>query len=197
MSESKINYTCKIVLVGDSYVGKSQLLNTLTNNKFNENIKCTIGIDFKVKCVNINNKPLKAVIWDTAGQERFRTLTSSYLRGANAVWIVYDVTNMESVDNLQYWIQEVNEVANSDPIIYIIGTKYDGDYIMYKQAVDKAMELAGDNNYRHILTSSKEFEQVDNIFMFACKELLNNGKVKLVEKKEKTHAESDKKELMS
>lgn len=186
MSESKINYTCKIVLVGDSYVGKSQLLNTLTNNDFNANIKCTIGVDFKVKFANIGNKSLKAVLWDTAGQERFRTLTSSYFREAHAIWIIYDVTSMESVDNLRNWIKEVNEFANSYPTVYLIGNKYDVNYETDNLVVDKANKIAKDNNYRHIIASSKEFEQVNNIFMSICKELLDDGKVKLVEGKEKT-----------
>jgi Ras-related protein Rab-18 len=108
MGESNdYDHLFKLLLVGDAAVGKSSLLLRFTDGSFDLNLQSTIGVDFKVKMMKIANKTCKVTIWDTAGQERFRTLTSSYYRGAHGIILVYDVTRPETFQHLQQWLNEI------------------------------------------------------------------------------------------
>ncbi|KAJ2640980.1 Ras- protein Rab-18-B, partial [Coemansia sp. RSA 1694] len=124
----EIASTFKILLVGDSNVGKSSILLRFTDDHFlpPEDTSATIGVDFKVKMYDLGSKRYKLTIWDTAGQERFRTLTSSYYRGAQGVILVYDVCSRESFEHLNNWIDELSTYCSSDDIIkMVIGNKID------------------------------------------------------------------------
>ncbi|OVA19491.1 Small GTPase superfamily [Macleaya cordata] len=125
-----INYdlSFKILLIGDSGVGKSSLLVSFISNTV-ENLSPTIGVDFKIKLLTVGGKRLKLTIWDTAGQERFRTLTSSYYRSAQGIILVYDVTRRESFTNLSdVWAKEVELYStNQDCIKMLVGNKVDRD----------------------------------------------------------------------
>ncbi|KAJ2698903.1 Ras- protein Rab-18 [Coemansia sp. IMI 203386] len=124
----EITGTFKILLVGDSNVGKSSILLRFTDDHFlpPEETSATIGVDFKVKMYDLDGQRYKLTIWDTAGQERFRTLTSSYYRGAQGVILVYDVSNRESFDNLDTWVEELNTYCSNEDIVkMVIGNKID------------------------------------------------------------------------
>ncbi|KAJ1820659.1 Ras- protein Rab-18-B [Coemansia sp. S610] len=124
----EIASTFKILLVGDSNVGKSSILLRFTDDHFlpPEDTSATIGVDFKVKLYDLGGTRYKLTIWDTAGQERFRTLTSSYYRGAQGVILVYDVCSRESFEHLNNWIDELNTYCSNDDIIkMVIGNKID------------------------------------------------------------------------
>ncbi|XP_057496864.1 ras-related protein RABC1-like [Actinidia eriantha] len=125
-SQSEFDYLFKLLMIGDSGVGKSSLLLNFTSDAF-EDLSPTIGVDFKVKYVSIGGKKLKLAIWDTAGQERFRTLTSSYYRGAQGIIMVYDVTRRETFTNLsEVWAKEIDLYAtNQDCIKMLVGNKVD------------------------------------------------------------------------
>ncbi|KAK8519325.1 hypothetical protein V6N13_133247 [Hibiscus sabdariffa] len=125
-SQPEFDYLFKLLMIGDSGVGKSSLLLSFTSDSFEE-LSPTIGVDFKVKYVTAGNKKLKLAIWDTAGQERFRTLTSSYYRGAQGVIMVYDVTRRETFTNLsEVWAKEVELYStNQDCIKMLVGNKVD------------------------------------------------------------------------
>ncbi|XP_024386900.1 ras-related protein RABC1 [Physcomitrium patens] len=116
----------KILLIGNSGVGKSSLLLRFTAGKFDD-LSPTIGVDFKVKMLNLQGKRLKLTIWDTAGQERFRTLTSSYYRGAQGIILVYDVTRRATFTDLSdVWLKEVDRYStNKDCIMMLVGSKVD------------------------------------------------------------------------
>ena len=105
------DHLLKVLLIGDAGVGKSSLLLRYTEDKFDEALGSTIGVDFKVKTGEADGKRVKLTLWDTAGQERFRTLTSSYYRGAQGVVLVYDVTRRATFDDLQRWLEEVDAYA--------------------------------------------------------------------------------------
>lgn len=129
----------KILLIGDTGVGKSSILFRFTDDSFDEHMQSTIGVDFKVKHVDALNKRLKLTIWDTAGQERFRTLTSSYYRGAQGVVMVYDVTRRDSFENLEQWLKEVNIYcpnSGEGVVKLLVGNKIDldGRVILRKEA---------------------------------------------------------------
>ncbi|KAL4191268.1 hypothetical protein AMTRI_Chr07g79730 [Amborella trichopoda] len=124
--QGSYDYHFKILLVGDSGVGKSSILLSFTSQSFND-LSPTIGVDFKIRVLTVGDKKLKLTIWDTAGQERFRTLTSSYYRGAQGIILVYDVTRRETFVNLsEVWAKEVELYStNQDCIKMLVGNKVD------------------------------------------------------------------------
>jgi len=133
--DDEILATFKLLLIGDSGTGKSSLLVRFTDDIFELENAATIGVDFKVKILTVGGKNVKLTIWDTAGQERFRTLTSSYYRGAHGVIFVYDVTKRESFANLETWFNELETYATSKDIVkMVIGNKIDEEA---KRMVDK------------------------------------------------------------
>jgi Ras-related protein Rab-11A len=105
--ESSEDYLFKVVLIGDSAVGKSNLLSRYARNEFNLNSKATIGVEFQTQSMEIDGKEIKAQIWDTAGQERFRAVTSAYYRGAVGALIVYDISRKATFDNVGRWLEEL------------------------------------------------------------------------------------------
>ncbi|KAI9114407.1 hypothetical protein K1719_014635 [Acacia pycnantha] len=143
-SQSEFDYMFKLLMIGDSGVGKSSLLLCFTVDTF-EDLTPTIGVDFKVKHMTLGGKKLKLAIWDTAGQERFRTLTSSYYRGAQGIIMVYDVTRRETFTNLsEIWAKEIDLYStNQDCIKMLVGNKVDkeGDRVVSKEeGIDFARE---------------------------------------------------------
>ncbi len=120
--DKDIAATFKLLLIGDSGTGKSSLLLRFTDDTWlhPDEVSATIGVDFKVKVIDLDGKRYKLTIWDTAGQERFRTLTSSYYRGAQGVILVYDVANKSSFEHLQLWFTELETYASSKEVIKII-----------------------------------------------------------------------------
>ncbi|XP_021531163.1 ras-related protein Rab-35 isoform X2 [Aotus nancymaae] len=108
----------KLLIIGDSGVGKSSLLLRFADNTFSGSYITTIGVDFKIRTVEINGEKVKLQIWDTAGQERFRTITSTYYRGTHGVIVVYDVTSAESFVNVKRWLHEINQ--NCDDVCRIL-----------------------------------------------------------------------------
>lgn len=129
-SEQIVNDTLipvfKILLIGDSGVGKTSLLLRFSDREFQEEQQSTIGVDLKIKKVKVGDKKVKITVWDTAGQERFRTLTSAYYRGAHGIIMVYDVSNKRSFDHLINWIKEVDQYGtNEEAVIILVGNKID------------------------------------------------------------------------
>ncbi|ORZ02363.1 ras family-domain-containing protein [Syncephalastrum racemosum] len=139
--------TLKTLLIGNSGVGKSSLLLRFTDDTFlpQEEVSATIGVDFKVNIMEINGERYKLTIWDTAGQERFRTLTSSYYRGAQGVILVYDVTNRETFDALKTWWNEINTYCSSPDVVkMLVGNKVDKDasrVVSYDEGAAMARKL--------------------------------------------------------
>ncbi|KAG0205194.1 hypothetical protein BGX33_008031 [Mortierella sp. NVP41] len=127
-SSSETVATLKLLLIGSSGTGKSSLLMRFVDGVFlaPDEISATIGVDFKVKVIDVEGKKYKLTIWDTAGQERFRTLTSSYYRGAQGVILVYDVSNRDSFNDLQTWFNELDTYCSSKEVVrMIVGNKVD------------------------------------------------------------------------
>lgn len=114
MSKRLYDYLVKILILGDSGVGKSSILLRFTDDCFTENFITTIGIDFKIKTIDIDGKKVKIQIWDTAGQERFRTITQAYYRGAHGVFLVYDITNEESFKHIEQWMKDIDRHRDKD-----------------------------------------------------------------------------------
>ncbi|KAG2184199.1 hypothetical protein INT44_009214 [Umbelopsis vinacea] len=139
--------TLKLLLIGNSSVGKSSLLLRFTDDTFlpQDEVSATIGVDFKVSMMEVDGKRYKLTIWDTAGQERFRTLTSSYYRGAQGVILVYDVSNRDTFDALQNWYTELQTYSSSKDVVkMIVGNKVDKEssrVVTYKEGAAMAQKL--------------------------------------------------------
>ena len=114
-----------VVLIGDSGVGKSNLLSRFTRNEFNLDSKSTIGVEFATRSIQIDGKTIKAQIWDTAGQERYRAITSAYYRGAVGALLVYDIGKSSSFENVSRWLKELRDHADSNIVIMLVGNKTD------------------------------------------------------------------------
>eukprot|EP00124_Ichthyophonus_hoferi_P002977 Ihof_evm1s231 gene=Ihof_evmTU1s231 len=125
IKSASYDYLIKLLLIGDSGVGKSCLLMRFCEDTFTPSFITTIGIDFKVRTVTLDGKKIKLQIWDTAGQERFRTITTAYYRGAMGILLVYDVTNRQSFENTRTWLKNIEQHAVEDVNKAIIGNKAD------------------------------------------------------------------------
>jgi len=124
----EVNYltTLKILTIGESGVGKSSLIQRFVEDRFDPEMAATIGVDFRIRSINIEDKLVKLAIWDTAGQERFRTLTPSYYRGGQGMILVYDVSCRSSFENLEHWLLEVDTYCTrSDAVKMLVGNKID------------------------------------------------------------------------
>jgi len=153
----------KLLLIGDSGVGKSCLLLRFADDAFTENFISTIGVDFKIKTLNMEGKKIKLQIWDTAGQERFQTITTSYYRGAHGIVIVFDVTNQASFENVKKWLDDVERHASQNIVKLLIGNKCD---LEQKRVVDfhTAKALADRLNMPYLETSAKFATNVNDAF---------------------------------
>ncbi|XP_050208897.1 ras-related protein RABC2a-like [Mercurialis annua] len=177
------DYSFKILLIGDSGVGKSSILLSFISNSVHH-LSPTIGVDFKIKMLNVGGKRLKLTIWDTAGQERFGTLISSYYRGAHGIILVYDVTRRETFTNLvDIWAKEVELYStNQECIKVLVGNKVDKDS---ERAVSKeeGMALAAKHNCSFLECSAKTRANVQQCFkdltlkILEVPSLLENGSV--------------------
>lgn len=138
--KSTYNYLFKILLIGNSGVGKSCIMTRFVDNDFSDEFNSTIGVDFKIKTLIVDNKLVKLQIWDTAGQERFKTITSSYYRGAHGIIIVYDITDRKSFSDIINWIAEIKRYSGNNAIIMIVGNKSDMKerVISYEEGQDLA-----------------------------------------------------------
>jgi len=163
VGQKDYDYLFKLLLIGDSAVGKSCLLLRFADAAFTENFISTIGVDFKIKTVEVEGKKLKLQIWDTAGQERFQTITTSYYRGAHGLLIVFDVTNKASFENVRKWLDDVDRHASQGIIKILVGNKVD---LAHKRVIDyhTAKELADRLNMQYMETSAKESTNVNTAF---------------------------------
>lgn len=162
-AEDQYDFIWKVVLVGDSGVGKTNLLSRFTRNEFNAESKTTIGVEFATRNVQIRGKTVRAQIWDTAGQERYRAITSVYYRGAVGALVLYDITKPATFENLDKWISELKEHADPCVCIMIVGNKTD----LRSQRVVSTEEgrlLAEKYRYSFIETSALDASNVGEAF---------------------------------
>ncbi|CAL9779334.1 unnamed protein product [Musa acuminata subsp. burmannicoides] len=186
----KIDYVFKVVLIGDSAVGKSQLLARFSRNEFSIDSKATIGVEFQTRTITIDHKTIKAQIWDTAGQERFalnlplqipflsflflsfpmvitdryRAVTSAYYRGAVGAMLVYDITKRQSFDHMTRWLEELRGHTDRNIVIMLIGNKSDLGTLR-AVPIDDAKEFAQRENLFFMETSALEATNVESAFL--------------------------------
>ena len=171
------DFLFKLLLIGDSGVGKTCILVRFSEDCFNSTFISTIGIDFKIRTVEIDGKKIKLQIWDTAGQERFRTITTAYYRGAMGIMLVYDVTNEKSFDNIRNWIRNIDENAAADVEKMILGNKCDLDESRVVSK-ERGQLLANEHQVKFMETSAKSGHNVERAFL----DLAHDIKVKMDKK---------------
>lgn len=172
-SGTEYDYLFKLLLIGDSGVGKSCLLLRFADHTYTESYISTIGVDFKIRTIELDGKTIKLQIWDTAGQERFRTITSSYYRGAHGIIVVYDVTDLESFNNVKQWLNEIDRYASENVCKLLVGNKCD---LVSKKVVDfdTAKEFADKLAIPFLETSAKAATNVEKAFLTMAAEIKNN-----------------------
>ncbi|KAJ2781417.1 GTP-binding protein [Coemansia javaensis] len=158
------DYLMKLLLIGDSGVGKSCLLLRFSDDQFTPSFITTIGIDFKIRTIELDGKRIKLQIWDTAGQERFRTITTAYYRGAMGILLVYDVTDERSFNNIENWYMNVEQHASEGVNKILIGNKCD---VEERRVVskDRGHALANRFNIKFKETSAKSNINVEEAFL--------------------------------
>ncbi|KAG9489648.1 hypothetical protein GDO78_005545 [Eleutherodactylus coqui] len=157
------DYLFKLLLIGDSGVGKTCLLFRFSEDAFNTTFISTIGIDFKIRTIELDGKKIKLQIWDTAGQERFRTITTAYYRGAMGIMLVYDITNEKSFDNIKNWIRNIEEHASSDVERMILGNKCD---------MNEKRQVSRERGEKFLETSAKSSINVEEAFITLGRDIM-------------------------
>eukprot|EP00946_MAST-07B_sp_MAST-7B-sp1_P000527 g527.t1 len=175
---SDYDHIFKVLLIGDSGVGKSCILIRFTDDTFDENQRSTIGVDFKVKTVETGGKRIKLTLWDTAGQERFRTLTSSYYRGAQGIALVYDVTRRDTFEFLPQWLKEVDIYSpngGKDVVKVLVGNKIDcEDRVVSRQEGESWARKKG---MLYLECSAKTSAGISQVFDEMCAQVLQNDRL--------------------
>ncbi len=186
MSSLDYDYLFKYLIIGNSGVGKSCLLIRFTDDKFEEGYVTTIGVDFKIKTLEIEGKSVKLQIWDTAGQERFRNIVSTYYKGGHGIMMVYDITDLESFRCLDSWLKEIEKNASKNVYKILVGNKNDMEKER-KVSFEKGMEFADLHGMKFFETSAKENKNVEEAFKEMTKDIINS----LKKANEKTNSNSN------
>ncbi|XP_031494856.1 ras-related protein RABA2a-like [Nymphaea colorata] len=168
--EDEYDYLFKLVLVGDSGVGKSNILSRFTRNEFSLDSKSTIGVEFATRTIQVDGKVIKAQIWDTAGQERYRAITSAYYRGAVGALLVYDITKPSTFENVGRWLKELREHADANIVIMLIGNKSDLHHLR-AVSMDDGQNYAQKEVLSFLETSALDSTNVDKAFQTILSEI--------------------------
>ncbi|KAK1790911.1 hypothetical protein P4O66_014750 [Electrophorus voltai] len=166
---------CKlqVIIIGSRGVGKTSLMERFTDDTFCEACKSTVGVDFKIKTVELRGLKIRLQIWDTAGQERFNSITSAYYRGAKGIVLVYDITKQETFDDLPKWMKMIDKYASEDAELLLVGNKLDceADRVITRQQAERfAARVSG---LRFCEASAKDNFNVDEIFLKLVDDILS------------------------
>eukprot|EP01120_Amphizonella_sp_Union-15-10_P000750 TRINITY_DN1077_c0_g1_i2.p1 TRINITY_DN1077_c0_g1~~TRINITY_DN1077_c0_g1_i2.p1 ORF type:complete len:227 (-),score=38.09 TRINITY_DN1077_c0_g1_i2:90-770(-) len=177
ISQDEYDYLYKIVLIGDSAVGKSNLISRFTKNEFNLETRSTIGVEFATRSICTEGKIIKAQIWDTAGQERYRAITSAYYRGAVGALLVYDIAKLSTFVNVERWLQELRDHASKDIVIMLVGNKCDLKHLR-EVPIEEARKFAETHDLSFVETSALDSTNVQLAFTNILSEIYHYLNVK-------------------
>lgn len=169
----------KVVVIGDSGVGKSNLITRYTRDHFSTDMKSTIGVEFASKLIDYESVKIKGQIWDTAGQDRFRAIAAAYYRGAHGALIVYDITNPLSFQNLDSWFREIENQGEQNCINVIVGNKLDLAETHRKVSTEEGRLYAEKHNIRFVETSAADSTNVDLVFTTLLHDIYKSQKGKM------------------
>ena len=179
------DYIFKILLLGDSSVGKTCFLLRYSDDTFTENHISTIGLDYRFKLVNLeNDKKVKLQIWDTAGQDRFRAITKNYYKGAHGIILIYDVTNITTFNNIKSWVSQIRENTTEKIKIALVGNKIDEEDLR-KISFDEGQKLATEYDLKFFESSAKKNLRVSEVFNYITEEINNQNIKKEIENGDK------------
>jgi Ras-related protein Rab-11A len=173
--DKEADFLFKLVLVGDSSVGKSNLLLRKTKNEFNLNSVSTMGVEFAITHTEIENSNIKTQIWDTAGQDRFKALSSAYYRGSYGALLIYDITKKSTFSNIDKWLKEVKEHTSEDTEILLVGNKCDLESLR-SVSVEEGLDYAKKHNFSFIETSALDSTNVELAFFTLINQIYNKCK---------------------
>ncbi|XP_037435488.1 ras-related protein Rab11A-like [Triticum dicoccoides] len=169
--EGEIDYVFKVVVVGDSAVGKTQLLGRFAKDQFFLDSKSTIGVEFQTRTLILHRKQVKAQIWDTAGQERYRAVTSAYYRGALGAMVVYDVTRRATFDHVPRWVEELRAHADGSTVVALVGNKADAPPHRREVPADEAARFAEEQGLFFSEASALTGDNVERAFLALLEEV--------------------------
>ena len=173
MEKEAYDFLFKLILIGDSSVGKSNILLKYLKGEFDQNSRATVGVEFGTKNIKIKNKKIKIQIWDTAGQERYRSITSAYYKGAKGAFIVYDITRKLTFDNIDKWITDLKTNGDKNISIILIGNKSD---LEDKREVEKEEGIKKSEEYKiaFLETSALNGDNIDKAFNELLEQIYQN-----------------------
>ena len=175
MEEDIYEMMFKVVLVGDSFVGKTNMMSKYLKNEFHEDSKATVGVEFGSKQFLVDGHPIKAQIWDTAGTERYKAITSAYYKGAKGAFVVYDITKKDTFKSVDKWVSDLTSAASQNIIIMVVGNKNDLEeqrQVSKEEGENKAREL----NVAFLETSALTGDNLDKAFEIMMNEMYNKNK---------------------
>lgn len=160
----------KLLIIGESNVGKTSILQRFIENKFETSFSTTIGIDFRSKTIQVDEKEIELQIWDTAGQERFFSITRSYYRGSDGIFLTFDLSSEGSFNSLNKWIGEIKDKVDEKVPIFLLGNKKDlldgtEQEINQLKTITKIKEISEELKVSWYATSAKSGENIEEIFM--------------------------------
>ena len=163
----------KIMIVGETLVGKTSLIRRYTKNKFGGDYLATIGIDFQYKFLDINNKKIKVELWDTAGQERFKSIAKNYFQSSDGLLIVYDITDKKTFEKLDDWFEQISLNAPENTKLVLIGNKSD---LGGKReiSIEEGQKFAEQNRVKFFETSAKDGTNVNSVFEMLTNDIIND-----------------------
>ena len=168
------DYIFKLLIIGDSYVGKSSLLSKYVDNNFDENFNSTIGVDFKSKHLDIDDKMVKLQIWDSSGEKIFKSISCLYYKNCHGIMLVFDLTNRKSFQNIKTWLKDIKEYCRVDDVPKIlIGNKTDKARII---PYEEIIEFSDSMNLVYIETSAKHDTNIDKAFQELTREIKGDFK---------------------
>jgi len=170
MSDENYDMIFKLVLIGDSFVGKTNIMSKYLKNEFHEDSKATVGVEFGSKKFEIDSKSIKAQIWDTAGQERYKSITNAYYKGAKGAFVVYDITKKESFESIDKWINDLINSSDKNITILLIGNKCDLEE-QRKVTKEEGEEKAKSFKIAFIETSALNGQNLEKAFDLMIKEV--------------------------
>ena len=177
-------YILKLLTIGDQFVGKSSIINRYIDDKFNENIKPTLAIDYKTKMIQKGENLIKISIYDTAGEEKYRHLIKNYYNGSNGILLVFDITDKNSFDNLNFWLVELEKNCNLNNLyIFLVGNKTDLKKER-KVSYDEAKNFADMKKIPYIEISAKTGDNIDKLF----NDFIKGTIINIIEQKKKDNS---------
>ena len=182
MDEENFDILYKIVIIGDSGVGKSNILSRYVRDEFSMDTKATVGVEFGSKIISINNQQIKIQIWDTAGQEKYKSVSTIYYKGAKGALLVYDISRKETFNNLNRWINEIKNNSDENINILLIGNKCDLEevrQISQEEAFEKAKEI----NASFLEVSALQAVNIEKAFKYLIQQIHNKNNYRIDEKK--------------